>query len=97
MSGSRLATFHGAYNFDLTGPIPHSGVIMIEYAMAFDQEIGDPQPHSLPATAVTIPVAHSTTVLRSLGPRLVTGAADDDPSGIATYSQVRAQFGYGLA
>ena len=34
---------------------------------------------------------------RSLGPGLVTGAADDDPSGIATYSQVGAQFGYGLA
>jgi NRAMP (natural resistance-associated macrophage protein)-like metal ion transporter len=33
---------------------------------------------------------------RSLGPGLVTGAADDDPSGIATYSQVGAQFGYGL-
>jgi len=33
-------------------------------------------------------------VLRSLGPGLVTGAADDDPSGIATYSQVGAQFGY---
>ena len=33
----------------------------------------------------------------SLGPGLVTGAADDDPSGIATYSQVGAQFGYGLA
>jgi Mn2+/Fe2+ NRAMP family transporter len=28
---------------------------------------------------------------------LITGAADDDPSGIATYSQVGAQFGYGLA
>ncbi|HWL18071.1 MAG TPA: divalent metal cation transporter [Bradyrhizobium sp.] len=34
--------------------------------------------------------------LRSLGPGLVTGAADDDPSGIATYSQAGAQFGYGL-
>jgi NRAMP (natural resistance-associated macrophage protein)-like metal ion transporter len=32
-----------------------------------------------------------------LGPGLVTGAADDDPSGIGTYSQVGAQFGYGLA
>jgi len=31
-----------------------------------------------------------------LGPGLVTGAADDDPSGIATYSQVGAQFGYGM-
>ena len=36
-------------------------------------------------------------LLRRLGPGLVTGAADDDPSGIATYSQVGAQFGYGLA
>jgi NRAMP (natural resistance-associated macrophage protein)-like metal ion transporter len=35
-------------------------------------------------------------LLRLLGPGLVTGAADDDPSGIATYSQAGAQFGYGL-
>lgn len=34
--------------------------------------------------------------LRILGPGLVTGAADDDPSGIATYSQAGAAFGYGL-
>ena len=33
---------------------------------------------------------------RKLGPGLVTGAADDDPSGIATYAQVGAQFGFGL-
>ncbi len=32
----------------------------------------------------------------ALGPGLVTGAADDDPSGIATYSQAGAQLGYGL-
>jgi NRAMP (natural resistance-associated macrophage protein)-like metal ion transporter len=31
-----------------------------------------------------------------LGPGLVTGASDDDPSGIATYSQVGAQFGFGM-
>jgi NRAMP (natural resistance-associated macrophage protein)-like metal ion transporter len=31
-----------------------------------------------------------------LGPGLITGASDDDPSGIATYSQVGAQFGYGM-
>ena len=36
-------------------------------------------------------------LLRRLGPGLVTGAADDDPSGIATYSQIGAQFGTGLA
>jgi NRAMP (natural resistance-associated macrophage protein)-like metal ion transporter len=34
-------------------------------------------------------------LLGILGPGLVTGAADDDPSGIATYSQTGAQFGYG--
>ena len=33
---------------------------------------------------------------RQLGPGLITGAADDDPSGIATYSQAGAQFGYGM-
>ena len=31
-----------------------------------------------------------------VGPGLITGASDDDPSGIATYSQAGAQFGYGL-
>ena len=36
------------------------------------------------------------SLLRLLGPGLVTGAADDDPSGIATYSQAGAQFGYAL-
>jgi NRAMP (natural resistance-associated macrophage protein)-like metal ion transporter len=35
--------------------------------------------------------------LASLGPGLITGAADDDPSGIGTYSQVGAEFGYGLS
>jgi len=34
--------------------------------------------------------------IRELGPGLVTGAADDDPSGIATYSQAGAAFGYDL-
>src|ERR1700729_980716 len=31
-----------------------------------------------------------------LGPGLTTGASDDDPSGIATYSQAGAQYGFGL-
>ncbi len=39
----------------------------------------------------------STSFLSRLGPGLVTGAADDDPSGIGTHSQVGAQFGYGLS
>src|SRR5690242_16203868 len=33
------------------------------------------------------------SVIKRLGPGLITGAADDDPSGIATYSQAGAQFG----
>ena len=36
-------------------------------------------------------------LIEIMGPGLITGASDDDPSGIATYSQVGAQFGYGLA
>lgn len=38
----------------------------------------------------------SVALFEQLGPGLVTGAADDDPSGIATYSQAGAQFGFGL-
>ena len=34
--------------------------------------------------------------LKSLGPGLITGASDDDPSGIATFSQAGAQFGFGM-
>ena len=36
------------------------------------------------------------SLLRRLGPGLITGAADDDPSGIATYSQVGAQYGHAM-
>jgi Mn2+/Fe2+ NRAMP family transporter len=36
------------------------------------------------------------STLLKLGPGLITGASDDDPSGIATYSQVGAQFGYDM-
>jgi NRAMP (natural resistance-associated macrophage protein)-like metal ion transporter len=35
-------------------------------------------------------------IFRALGPGLITGAADDDPSGIATYSQAGAQFGFAI-
>src|SRR5580704_9174882 len=55
----------------------------------------------------TVPAADATTneshrfdsfgyTLKALGPGLITGAADDDPSGIATYSQVGAQYGYAM-
>src|SRR4051794_11454118 len=42
------------------------------------------------------PAQDTVPLLKKLGPGLITGAADDDPSGIATYSQAGAQFGYGL-
>ena len=41
--------------------------------------------------------AGQASFLGRLGPGLVTGAADDDPSGIGTHSQVGAQFGYALS
>src|SRR5207302_5607039 len=34
---------------------------------------------------------------RVLGPGLITGASDDDPSGIGTYSQAGAQFGFAIS
>jgi NRAMP (natural resistance-associated macrophage protein)-like metal ion transporter len=40
--------------------------------------------------------SHPERWLRKLGPGVITGAADDDPSGIATYSQAGAQFGFAL-
>ena len=40
--------------------------------------------------------ARAREVVRSLGPGLITGAADDDPSGVSTYSQAGAAFGYGM-
>ena len=39
---------------------------------------------------------HLPSFLRHVGPGVITGAADDDPSGIATYTQAGAQFGTGL-
>ncbi|WP_352486178.1 divalent metal cation transporter [Mesorhizobium sp. M0051] len=45
------------------------------------------------------PVVHRlrrATLIERLGPGLITGAADDDPSGIATYSQAGAQFGMNM-
>jgi NRAMP (natural resistance-associated macrophage protein)-like metal ion transporter len=35
-------------------------------------------------------------ILKSLGPGIITGASDDDPSTIATFSQAGAQFGFGM-
>jgi NRAMP (natural resistance-associated macrophage protein)-like metal ion transporter len=50
-----------------------------------------------PNPVETIKQPDRPKLLQVLGPGLITGASDDDPSGIATYSQVGAQFGYGMA
>ncbi|MGB8843979.1 MAG: divalent metal cation transporter [Aliidongia sp.] len=49
------------------------------------------------ASAPPRALPQQSKLLQVMGPGLITGASDDDPSGIATYSQVGAQFGYGLA
>jgi NRAMP (natural resistance-associated macrophage protein)-like metal ion transporter len=72
-----------------------------------DEELlkGDEKPPQLAAGGT--PSAGRTTLdetkrkgffgfLQLLGPGLITGASDDDPSGIGTYSQVGSQLGYGL-
>src|SRR5213080_4066080 len=61
-------------------------------AAKFKSQSGAPRP-----LAGKKPNAGAAKVLfQKLGPGLITGASDDDPSGIATYSQVGAQFGYQL-
>jgi NRAMP (natural resistance-associated macrophage protein)-like metal ion transporter len=55
---------------------------------------GDVAPRVQPASPK--PASSFGKFFKLLGPGLVAGAADDDPSGIATYSQVGAQFGYAL-
>ena len=56
-----------------------------------------PQCLTGPALSDRVQQPDRPRLFRVLGPGLITGAADDDPSGIATCSQVGAQFGYGLA
>jgi NRAMP (natural resistance-associated macrophage protein)-like metal ion transporter len=48
------------------------------------------------ATASKAGKSKQSRALRALGPGIITGAADDDPSGIATYSQAGAQFGFAI-
>jgi len=52
---------------------------------------GAPNPHE------DVKQPERPKLLQVLGPGLITGASDDDPSGIATYSQVGAQFGFNMA
>jgi len=58
-------------------------------------ELRDTSPTPAPPPASSAERHRWRHLLGVLGPGLVTGAADDDPSGIATYSRTGAQFGYG--
>src|SRR5271155_3464445 len=51
---------------------------------------------TVPRAPGTTPKPRLIQLLYKLGPGLITGASDDDPSGIGTYSQVGARFGYGM-
>ena len=52
---------------------------------------------SVPTPENVIKLPDRPKLFKILGPGLITGASDDDPSGIATYSQAGAQFGYALS
>jgi NRAMP (natural resistance-associated macrophage protein)-like metal ion transporter len=58
-------------------------------------DVVEPKPPSKRHGGVKEP--ETPKLLQVLGPGLITGASDDDPSGIATYSQAGAQFGFGLS
>ena len=57
---------------------------------------------AVPNAAMTVAPSQPTSrwslqaLFKKLGPGVITGAADDDPSGIATYSQAGARAGFGL-
>ena len=57
--------------------------------------IGD-LPNAVVIATASEPIGWLRRALKLLGPGLVTGAADDDPSGISTYSSVGAQFGVSM-
>ena len=61
-----------------------------------NRELNKTERHALSIGKSIVNRKRFSRFLHILGPGLVTGAADDDPSGIATYSQAGAAFGYGL-
>ncbi len=53
-------------------------------------------PAAIPDEPSAVKEPEKPSLLQIMGPGLITGASDDDPSGIATYSQAGAQYGYAL-
>jgi NRAMP (natural resistance-associated macrophage protein)-like metal ion transporter len=69
-------------------------------AVQKQREPTDPADAPVQTTGLDLPPEQAgrgwRAYLRALGPGLITGASDDDPSGIGTYAQAGSQFGYGL-
>ena len=97
----------GRHSTDNAGTLVKSGQTGIGYIKEDEQQ---PSSTKDPTMVGTTPTPTSTSVgdsrdrsskpekksfWQALGPGLVTGASDNDPSGIATYSQAGAKFGYG--
>lgn len=61
-----------------------------------DREITKTERHAINIAKHMVKRRSVNRFIRILGPGIVTGAADDDPSGIATYSQAGAAYGYGF-
>jgi hypothetical protein len=79
------------------GNEPLSGkIITADWDRMIQAARPSPKPTSKSGKRLRSLVAHPARLLRFLGPGLVTGTADDDPSGIATYSQIGAQFGFAM-
>jgi NRAMP (natural resistance-associated macrophage protein)-like metal ion transporter len=78
----------GCISASFAGSVWHAGTLgaILKFGSGLLMKPRHTPPHTPPPSSL----------LRRLGPGLITGAADDDPSGIATYSQVGAQFGYAL-
>ena len=72
------------------------GLRMIFDASNDEVVVSMPQDSSVDVVASGEAIAPWRAYLRAMGPGLVTGASDDDPSGIATYSQTGAKFGFSM-
>ena len=66
-------------------------------AAPFDQDVLRVPPSEAERGGPALELRRRRGIARIFGAGLITGAADDDPSGIATYSQAGAAFGFGLA
>src|SRR5262249_38749974 len=88
---SRVVRFNASLSSDTTSPsrFPDRG-------RPQRHDAASTRPRSAMKKTPNIAASGKRSLLSKLGPGLITGAADDDPSGIATYSQGGAQFAYGM-